>query len=67
MIEKRLRRYKSRLEDCSARKAYAASAALAEMDAPALDAPSYVIEAPADGDDESPATTPSSLPRRRRR
>jgi ribosomal subunit interface protein len=41
MIEKRLRRYKSRLKDRSARKAHAASAAMAE-----LDAPSYVIEAP---------------------
>ncbi len=46
MIEKRLRRYKSRLKDRSARKAHAASAALAEMNAPTLDAPSYVIEAP---------------------
>ena len=53
MIEKRLRRYKSRLKDRSARKAYAASAALAEMEAPALDAPSYVIEAPSEGDDET--------------
>ncbi len=53
MIEKRLRRYKSRLKDRSARKAHAASAALAEMTAPTLDAPSYVIEAPAsDGEDE---------------
>ncbi|WP_213775510.1 ribosome-associated translation inhibitor RaiA [Bradyrhizobium sp. dw_78] len=53
MIEKRLRRYKGRLKDRSARKAYAASAALAEIDAPTLDAPSYVIEAPAsDGEDE---------------
>jgi ribosomal subunit interface protein len=52
MIEKRLRRYKSRLKDRSARKAYAASAALAEMEAPTLDAPSYVIEAPVDGDVE---------------
>ncbi len=51
MIEKRLRRYKSRLKDRSARKAYAASAALAEMDAPTLDAPSYIIEAPAGEDD----------------
>ena len=33
MMEKRLRRYKSRLKDRSARKAYVASAALAEMDA----------------------------------
>jgi ribosomal subunit interface protein len=53
MIEKRLRRYKSRLKDRSARKAYAASAALAEMEAPTLDAPSYVIEAPSGGDDET--------------
>src|SRR4030081_4066973 len=53
MIEKRLRRYKSRLKDRSARKAYAASAALAEMEAPTLDAPSYVIEAPAEGADET--------------
>ncbi|MGA7805988.1 ribosome hibernation-promoting factor, HPF/YfiA family [Bradyrhizobium sp.] len=51
MIEKRLRRYKSRLKDRSARKAHAASAAMAEMIAP-LDAPSYVIEAPAEGDDD---------------
>src|SRR5215470_1309577 len=46
-IEKRLRRYKSRLKDRSARKAHAENAALAE-----LDAPSYVIEAPAVTDDE---------------
>jgi ribosomal subunit interface protein len=52
MIEKRLRRYKSRLKDRSARKAHVASEALAEMIAPTLDAPSYVIEAPAEGDDE---------------
>jgi ribosomal subunit interface protein len=52
MIEKRLRRYKSRLKDRSARKAYVASAALAEIAAPTLDAPSYVIEAPGSGDDE---------------
>ncbi len=51
MIEKRLRRYKSRLKDRSARKAYVASAAMAEIAAPTLDAPSYVIEAPADGED----------------
>ena len=51
MIEKRLRRYKSRLKDRSARKAHAASAAMAEMVAP-LDAPSYVIEAPSEGDAE---------------
>jgi ribosomal subunit interface protein len=47
LIEKRLRRYKSRLKDRSARKAHAAAAALAEFDAP-----SYVIEAPAEGEDE---------------
>lgn len=47
MIEKRLRRYKSRLKDRSARKAHAASAAMAK-----LDASSYVIEAPAEGDEE---------------
>jgi ribosomal subunit interface protein len=53
MIEKRLRRYKSRLKDRSARKTYAAATeALAGMDAAVLDAPSYVIEAPAEGDDE---------------
>jgi ribosomal subunit interface protein len=56
MIEKRLRRYKNRLKDRSARKTYAASAAMAEMTAP-LDAPSYVIEAPAD-DDEVTAYSP---------
>ncbi len=53
MIERRLRRYKSRLKDRSARKAYAASAALAE-----LDAPSYVIEAPAEGDEEVTGYSP---------
>ena len=52
MIEKRLRRYKSRLKDRSARKTYAANAALAELNGAALDAPSYVIEAPTEGDDE---------------
>ncbi len=52
MIEKRLRRYKSRLKDRSARKAHVAAAALSEMNGPTLDAPSYVIEAPAESDDE---------------
>ena len=51
MIEKRLRRYKSRLKDRSARKTYAASAALAELNGAGLDAPSYIIEAP-EGEDE---------------
>src|SRR4029079_7782526 len=53
-IEKRLRRYKSRLKDRSARKAHAAAEAIA-----GLDAPSYVIEAPAvDGEDEVTAFNP---------
>jgi ribosomal subunit interface protein len=52
MIEKRLRRYKSRLKDRHARKTYAANAALAGLNGTGLDAPSYVIEAPAEGDDE---------------
>ena len=47
MIEKRLKRYKSRLKDRSARKAHVASAALA-----AMDATSYVLEAPGEGEDE---------------
>ena len=38
-IEKRLRRYKSRLKDRSERKAHAAAAALAELDTSVLDAP----------------------------
>src|SRR3954453_4232870 len=45
MIEKRLRRYKSRLKDRSARKTYATAAVMAEL----MNAPSYVIEAPAEG------------------
>src|SRR6267142_3142160 len=52
LIEKRLRRYKSRLKDRSERKAYVASAALAEIEVSTLDAPSYVIEAPGEGDEE---------------
>ena len=52
LIEKRLRRYKSRLKDRSARKNHAAAVAIADIGAAALDAPSYVIEAPADGEDE---------------
>lgn len=50
-IEKRLRRYKSRLKDRSLRKAYAASAQLSELNGASLDAPSYVIEAPSDGEE----------------
>ena len=53
MIEKRLRRYKSRLKDRSARKTYAANAALAD-----IDAPSYVIEAPTESDEEVTAYSP---------
>ncbi len=53
MIEKRLRRYKSRLKDRSARKAAAEAAAFA-----GLDAPSYVIEAPAEGEDEVTGYSP---------
>ena len=56
MIEKRLRRYKSRLKDRSARKAHAASEALAGMEA--LDTLSYVIEAPAEGDEEMSGYSP---------
>ena len=54
MIEKRLRRYKSRLKDRSARKTHAEAAAMVELTAPTLDAPHYVIEAPAgEGEDEA--------------
>jgi len=52
MIEKRLRRYKSRLKDRSVRKAHAASQAIAGIEATTLDAPSYVIEAPSQSDEE---------------
>src|ERR1700690_96916 len=52
MIEKRLRRYKSRLKDRSARKSHAEAAAMVELTAPTLDAPSYVIEAPAEDDED---------------
>ena len=55
-IEKRLRRYKSRLKDRSARKSHAAAAAIAELGAAGLDAPSYIIQAPASGDDEEVTT-----------
>lgn len=52
LIEKRLRRYKSRLKDRSSRKAHAESAAMAGLNGGALDAPSYVIEAPSHEDEE---------------
>ena len=58
MIEKRLRRYKSRLKDRSVRKAHAASRALAGMSIQGLDAPSYILEAPAEGDDEVTGYSP---------
>lgn len=51
-IEKRLRRYKSRLKDRSSRKAHAASEAMSELNGMGLDAPSYVIEAPSDDEDD---------------
>lgn len=50
-IEKRLRRYKSRLKDRSARKSHAVEAIAA------FDAPSYIIEAPT-GEDEDEAYNP---------
>ncbi len=53
LIEKRLRRYKSRLKDRSARKSHAASAALSDLNGAALDAPSYVIEAPSHEDEDA--------------
>jgi ribosomal subunit interface protein len=58
MIEKRLRRYKSRLKDRSVRKAHAASRALPGMSIQGLDAPSYILEAPAEGDDEVTGYSP---------
>src|ERR1700745_2486892 len=57
MIEKRLRRYKSRLKDRSARKAAAEAAAF-----PVLDASSYVIEAPGEGEDEVTGYNPVIIP-----
>ena len=53
MIEKRLRRYKNRLKDRSARKAHAASEAMA-----ALDATSYVLEAPGEDEEEVAGYSP---------
>ena len=61
MIEKRLRRYKSRLKDRSARKTYAASMAIAELNGAGLDAPSYIIEAP-EGEDEVTEYSPVIIP-----
>ncbi|ABD05365.1 SSU ribosomal protein S30P / sigma 54 modulation protein [Rhodopseudomonas palustris HaA2] len=56
-IEKRLRRYKSRLKDRSARKAHAEASALAELTAP-VDMPSYIIEAPGDEEHHEDAYNP---------
>ena len=53
MIEKRLRRYKNRLKDRSARKAHVASEAMA-----ALDATSYVLEAPSEGEEDVTGYSP---------
>jgi ribosomal subunit interface protein len=50
-IEKRLRRYKSRLKDRSARKPHATAAVIAELGASSLDAQSYVLEALSHDDD----------------
>ena len=50
-IEKRLRRYKSRLKDRSLRKAHAASAALSELNGGGI-ASSYVIEAMPEGEED---------------
>jgi len=59
MIEKRLRRYKSRLKDRSARKSHAEAVAMVELTSPTLDAPSYVIEAPShESDDEQTEFNP---------
>jgi ribosomal subunit interface protein len=58
MIEKRLRRYKSRLKDRSARKAHAASEAFAQINATAIDASSYVIEAPSAAEEETKGYNP---------
>jgi len=55
-IEKRLRRYKSRLKDRSARKSHAAAAVIAERQASSLDAQSYVLEA-LHHDDDSEVTS----------
>lgn len=57
-IEKRLRRYKSRLKDRSARKAHAEAAAIAEFAAAPVDATSYVIEAPGDEEHHEDAYNP---------
>ena len=67
MIEKRLRRYKSRLKDRSARKAHVASAALAEMEAPSSTRRATSSRRRRKATTRSPATIPSSSPRPRHR
>ena len=59
-IEKRLRRYKSRLKDRSARKAHAESEAMAAIALDGIDASSYVLEGPSydEDDDEITAFNP---------
>lgn len=55
-IEKRLRRYKSRLKDRSARKAYAESEAMTAIGANGIDASSYVLEGPSYDEDDDEVT-----------
>ena len=55
-IEKRLRRYKSRLKDRSARKAHTESEAMAAIDLAGIDASSYVLEGPSYDEDEDEIT-----------
>ena len=56
-IEKRLRRYKSRLKDRSARKAHAESEAMAAIALDGIDASSYVLEGPSYDDGEDSEVT----------
>ena len=68
MIEKRLRRYKSRLKDRSARKAHAASEALAGIDGGDAGCAELCHRgARGRAKTRSPAIAPSSSPRRPRR
>jgi len=58
-IEKRLRRYKSRLKDRSSRKPHGTAAVIAEMEAASGDTRSYVLEGlSANDDDEVTAYNP---------
>ena len=67
MIEKRLRRYKSRLKDRSARKSYAAAAAIAELTAPTSTRRATSSRRRPRATTRSPNTARSSSPRRPRR